>query len=186
MPHLTLVASDSEAQLKKERVLVSAFLVVVSFLLLVDIAEDLQEGAFFSHILWECVTFSLCMATAAYLWYRSNRRWDASQSRLREDLVEAKRDAVRWRDETRAILQGLGAAIDQQFCRWELSTAEKEVGILLLKGLSHKEIASIRETSERTVRQQAAAVYKKANLESRAQLSAFFLEDVLLPLHGSE
>ena len=46
----------------------------------------------------------------------------------------------------------------------------------MLKGLSHKEIASIRDASESTVRQQARAIYGKANLSGRAALSAFFLE----------
>ena len=52
----------------------------------------------------------------------------------------------------------------------------------MLKGLSHKEIADIRATSETTIRQQALAVYRKSDLRSRAELSAFFLEDLLLPI----
>lgn len=72
-------------------------------------------------------------------------------------------------------------AIDRQFERWGLFAAEREVALLLLKGLSHKEVASARETSERTVRQQALAVYRKAGLSGRAELAAFFLEDLLLP-----
>lgn len=63
--------------------------------------------------------------------------------------------------------------------RWELSPAEKEVALLLLKGLSHKEIAEVRGTSEATVRQQSRALYKKAGLTGRHDLAAFFLEDLL-------
>jgi DNA-binding NarL/FixJ family response regulator len=59
------------------------------------------------------------------------------------------------------------------------------VALLLLKGLAHKEIADARETSERTVRQQSLAIYRKAGLSGRAELSAFFLEDLLLPVAGS-
>jgi DNA-binding NarL/FixJ family response regulator len=55
------------------------------------------------------------------------------------------------------------------------------VGLLLLKGLSHKEVSEVRKTSETTIRQQALAIYRKAGLRSRAELSAFFLEDLLLP-----
>jgi DNA-binding NarL/FixJ family response regulator len=61
------------------------------------------------------------------------------------------------------------------------SPAEREVGLLLLKGLSHKEIAGVLDKSERTVRQQSLGIYKKAGLAGRAELSAFFLEDLLLP-----
>jgi DNA-binding CsgD family transcriptional regulator len=79
-------------------------------------------------------------------------------------------------------LNGLGEAIDAQFSRWNLTEAEREVALLLLKGLSLKEIAAIRVTAERTVRAQARSLYNKAGLTGRAALSAFFLEDLLAPM----
>jgi len=67
--------------------------------------------------------------------------------------------------------------------RWRQSTpAEREIALFILKGLSAKEIADLRDTSERTIRQQAQAIYSKANLSGRAALSAFFLEDLLVPI----
>jgi DNA-binding NarL/FixJ family response regulator len=78
-------------------------------------------------------------------------------------------------------LRELGAAIRAQFEAWRLTPAEQEVGLLLLKGFSHKEIARLRNATESTIRQQAASIYQKANLNGRASLSAFFLEDLLLP-----
>ena len=77
-------------------------------------------------------------------------------------------------------MRGLGVAIQNQFARWELTKAEAEVGLLLLKGLSHKEIATVRGTSERTAREQARTLYRKSGLSGRSALSAFFLEDLLL------
>ena len=49
-----------------------------------------------------------------------------------------------------------------------------------------KEIAAIQEKSERTVRQHAVSVYRKSGLAGRAELSAFFLEDLLLPVDQEE
>jgi DNA-binding CsgD family transcriptional regulator len=100
---------------------------------------------------------------------------------LSGDLERARAEAERWKREASDALRGLGAAIDAQFERWALSAAEREVALLLLKGLALKEIADVRHTSERTVRQQALAVYRKAGLSGRAELSAFFLEDLMLP-----
>ena len=54
--------------------------------------------------------------------------------------------------------------------------------MLLLKGLGHKEAASVLDRSERTVRQHAVSVYRKSGLSGRAELAAFFLEDLLLPM----
>ena len=62
-----------------------------------------------------------------------------------------------------------------------LTIAEKEVTFLLLKGLGFKEIATVRNTSERTARAQSIAIYAKAGLSGRSELAAFFLEDLLLP-----
>ena len=102
------------------------------------------------------------------------------------DLEAARAQGERWRSEARTFLNGLGEAIDAQFSRWNLTEAEREVALLLLKGLSLKEIATIRSTTERTVRAQARSLYSKTGLSGRAALSAFFLEDLLAPVEGVE
>ena len=110
-------------------------------------------------------------------------------SRQREENLQVLRDlelariqGQRWRSDSRALLDGLGAAIEAQFSRWNLTEAEREVALLLLKGLSSKEIAQVRAVSERTVREQARSIYSKAGLTGRTALSAFFLEDLLAPI----
>jgi len=100
---------------------------------------------------------------------------------LVRDLDVARQQGRQWRDETQVLLKGLGEAIDRQFSTWKLTEAERDVGLLILKGLSLKEIAVARVTSERTVRAQARSIYAKAGLSGRAALSAFFLEDLLAP-----
>ncbi|MGB8332530.1 MAG: hypothetical protein WCE62_20570 [Polyangiales bacterium] len=80
-------------------------------------------------------------------------------------------------------MKGLADALDQQFDRWALSPAEKETA-LLLKGLSHKEIAKVQSVGDTTARQQARAVYKQAGLTVRHDLAACFFEDLMLPLDG--
>lgn len=100
---------------------------------------------------------------------------------LGQDLEASRREAARWRAEHGALMRGLGAAVDRQFDVWGLTAAEKEVAGLLIKGLSHKELAELRGVSEATARQQARSIYKKANLGGRHELAAFFLEDVLGP-----
>jgi DNA-binding CsgD family transcriptional regulator len=94
------------------------------------------------------------------------------------------RDAAEWRARAEKLLAGLGAEIDRPFDRWSLTPAEREVALLVLKGLSHKEAAALLGRSERTVRQHAAAVDRKSDLAGRAELAAFFLEDLLLPPAG--
>jgi DNA-binding NarL/FixJ family response regulator len=71
--------------------------------------------------------------------------------------------------------------MDERFEAWGLTPAERDVALGLLKGKSHKVIAYETGRSERTVRQHAVAVYQKSGLGGRAELSAFFLEGVMLP-----
>jgi DNA-binding CsgD family transcriptional regulator len=152
----------------------------ITTLIGVDIAADYRSGTRVGHLLTEGVVMAMSLAGAVSLW-RQVRSARLEAERLSVDLEAATREAARFREEARAALQGLSEAIDRQFARWELTPAEKEVGLLLLKGLSHKEVAVARSTSETTIRQQALAVYRKAGLRSRSELSAFFLEDLLLP-----
>jgi DNA-binding CsgD family transcriptional regulator len=79
-------------------------------------------------------------------------------------------------------LEGLSEAIESQLNVWTLTSSEKEIAFLLLKGLSLREIATIRRTSEKTVRTQATCIYSKGGFGGRSELSAFFLEDLLPPM----
>lgn len=109
------------------------------------------------------------------------QRQHKEQLSLLRDLEVARAEGTQWRSDMRELLKGLSSAIDAQFDRWQLTQSEREIALLMLKGLSHREIAAARKSSERTVRQQAQCVYGKSNLSGRAALSAFFLEDLLLP-----
>jgi putative tricarboxylic transport membrane protein len=114
--------------------------------------------------------------------------WQRAAAARREqvlfrNLEAARQDASLRGAEAETLLRGLGEQIERQFARWNLTAAEREVGLLMLKGLRHKEIATMRETSERTVRQQALTIYKKAGLDGRTDLAAFFLEDLLPAAH---
>lgn len=75
--------------------------------------------------------------------------------------------------------------IQVHFEKWGLTKAESEIGILILRGLSLRDIAGQRGTSETTTRQQALSLYKKASVEGRHQLSAFFIEHLLTSEEGS-
>jgi DNA-binding CsgD family transcriptional regulator len=136
-------------------------------------------------VLWEGLVLALAVGGAVALVVNLRRSRQAVRE-LEQHLQASRADAERWRSETEDLLHGLGQAINRQFERWGLTPAEREVGLLLLKGLGHKQIAGLRGTSERTVRQQAHAIYRKADLPGRADLAAFFLEGLPLPEQADE
>ncbi|MBL6931850.1 MAG: helix-turn-helix transcriptional regulator [Rhodospirillales bacterium] len=66
-----------------------------------------------------------------------------------------------------------------KFNDWKLSSSEREIALLLIKGLSIQEIADIRVTRPGTIKSQCSAVYRKAEVKGRNELVAYFVEDLL-------
>ncbi len=97
--------------------------------------------------------------------------------KMRGKLAKIDPQSVGLASQYRAVMQ-------KQFDAWRLSTSEQDVVIGMLKGLAFREIAELRGTREKTVRQQASTVYRKAGVGSRNELTAWFFEDMLEPPAG--
>jgi DNA-binding CsgD family transcriptional regulator len=165
---------------RRYRLGLSAILAAIALGGAIDLALDRPATAWSFHVLFEALLLTFCLAAVGWLWlgWRSAGR---SLARTRTELEVHTRERDAWRERSERLLRGLGEAIDGQLRAWDLTPAERETALLLLKGFGHKEIASLQGKSERTVRQHAIAVYRKSGLGGRAELSAFFLEDLLLP-----
>ncbi len=145
-----------------------------------DLLMDRPDTLWSVHVLAEITLVLLSMGAASYLawgWYRTLR--DVRSLEVEVAERRAERDA--WKARAGRVLDGLSSAMSDQFERWKLTAAERETALMLLKGYSHKRIGKLTGRSERTVRQHAVAVYRKSGLAGRSELSAFFLEDLLLP-----
>jgi DNA-binding CsgD family transcriptional regulator len=158
----------------------------VALLLGIEMLEEPDATAL--DLLLELVDITPIVLTSVgvVLLFRVTHKQREEQVRVIRDLELARAQGQRWRNEARSYLNGLGEAIEKQFSRWNLTEAEREVALLLLKGLAHQEVAAVRNVSERTVREQSRAIYSKSGLSGRVALSAFFLEDLLAPVEGVE
>jgi DNA-binding CsgD family transcriptional regulator len=162
------------------RVAISLLLLAVAAGGATDLVLDLPHAPGLFHVAFELALLGLSLGGIAALWLgwaRARRR--LVHARASSERLRGERDA--WRARTEVLRQGLGEAIDAQFRAWSLTPAERETALLLLKGCGHKEIATLCNRSERTVRQHAVAVYRKSGVAGRAELAAFFLEDLLVP-----
>lgn len=78
-----------------------------------------------------------------------------------------------------------GAFMDMvvaKFAEWNLTPAETDVALFIVKGMSTAEIAGLRSVSEGTVKAQTNAIYRKAGVGGRAQLLSLFIDElVVLP-----
>jgi DNA-binding CsgD family transcriptional regulator len=165
-------------------IVLAVLLLAVSVFGVVDLVLDAPDGVLSLHVLVELGFVLFCLVTAVYLgrgWYAAKRSIHDLERAMSEH--KAERDA--WRKRAKKLLDGLGEAIDRQMQDWNLTPVERETALYLLKGFSHKEIAHLEGKSERTVRQHSISIYKKSGLSGRAELSAFFLEDLLLPNDGT-
>jgi DNA-binding CsgD family transcriptional regulator len=157
-------------------------LVLLALMVAMEWLEEVEEFGW-QDLLVELLEKGLLVATvlAAVLSVQGLRAQAERTSDLAARLEQVAARSEAWRQRSAVDFADLGRAIDEQLRAWGLTRAEREVAMLLLKGFDHKEIARLRATSDATVRQQAASIYRKAELDGRAALAAFFLEGLFLP-----
>lgn len=131
-----------------------------------DIISDLAEGSdSYSHIIVEII---VCLAITAVLFQELKR-----VASLKNAVVSEKMKTARLSGE-------LFKVMNKQFNDWGLSPSEHEVALLLIKGMSMKEISEMRQVKEKTVRQQATQIYAKSGYAGRHELAAYFIEDLMV------
>ena len=79
----------------------------------------------------------------------------------------------------RQLSQDLAGHIANRFKDWKFTQAETDIAWLLIKGFSFAEIAQLRGSKEKTLRQQASQIYAKSGVKGRTELAAAFLEDLI-------
>lgn len=164
----------------RERWVITSILLLTGILVGLDLVTDAQEGVPGWHLTVEGIVVLAALFGVVVML----RGAFALKRSLAAEVLKStslKAEAEEWRKKARIHIEGLSQEIDRQLAAWKLSGAEKEIVFLLLKGMSLKEIALIRSTSEKTARAQATVIYEKSGLAGRSELAAFFLEDLLLP-----
>jgi DNA-binding CsgD family transcriptional regulator len=158
-------------------VLAGGLVGVFALLMAVETLHN-QDGMSLTQFVFEALEFCLVIVIAAGIiqlvqWLKKK---DAEHEILVRDLQAARTRGQELENEVHVYLDGSRLAMHLQFGSWGVTKAEEEVGLLILRGLSHKQIAVARGTSEATVRQQAQSIYEKSGLPGKAALLSFFLE----------
>ena len=146
---------------------------------LTDVVYDYRQGASLAHL---AVEIALVVASLVLIGILSFGIWRESRSNRRLKAELASRDKPLPAQQSPGLIAArhdFAKVLQAQLEEWALTQTEKEVSLLLLKGLSFKEIAAVRNTLEKTVRQQASAIYRKAGVSGRHEFSAWFIEDIL-------
>ncbi len=151
---------------------------ITSTFILFDIIEELSSGLGVKFVILE-----LAICISSFVGFFSMLRKyikekDISEG-LNEELSKLKSDSEQWKKKVKLISNEFSHALDQQLEEWGLSTTEKEIAVLLMKGMSAKEIAELRSVSEKTVRTHLTSVYKKSKLNNRYELAAYFIDGLV-------
>jgi len=130
-----------------------------------DIVIDLNKGTDTAlHLLLEGCIF---IATSLALFLEIHR------------VIGLRREVIIEQGKVSRLTGELFNIINNEFDKWKLTDSEKEVAILLIKGLSMREIGELRQVKEKTIRQQATQIYAKAGYSNRHELATHFIEDLI-------
>jgi DNA-binding CsgD family transcriptional regulator len=117
-----------------------------------------------AHLMFETLAFfSLLYAI---------RLQQVHQQLIKERKVEAENKASIYESGTDYLLV-------QRFEELNLTEAEREIAIFIMKGMSPGEIAELRGTVVGTVKTQTTSVFKKMQVKSRAELLSQLIHDVM-------
>lgn len=161
----------------KELLIIAVLMMVIVFNGL-DVVHDLKTDASYYHLIQESImiVFSLGLIFVLLINLKQQKN-DLAQ--LKQELDNTAQSLAINDQRITLARQNYSEFIQAQFKQWQLSQSEQEIALLLLKGLSFNEIAAVRETKEKTVRQQASEIYKKSGVTGRHAFSAWFFEDFL-------
>ena len=146
----------------------------------IEIAFEFAEGedisAMADDVLWFVIS-----AVLLSIFLRERYVQKRELNELRNQLSRARGKLAQIDQSSRQLGAEYRTIIQKQFDAWNLSTSEQDIVVLILKGLSFRQIAELRNTRDKTVRQQASSVYQKADVSGRNELVAWFFDDLLEP-----
>ena len=152
---------------RRQTVALSLFLVIQTLgtvFFVGDVIADLRADPLSAHFIFEAIVTAALVLGVIFGTFA-----------LRRTI-----ELLRAQDQALAAARGaLSDVIDGQFQAWALTPAERDVGLLALKGLDVAEIAELRGAAQGTVRAQLTRIYSKAGVSGRAQFAAYFVEDLL-------
>jgi len=158
---------------------IAIMLLIIMCLNFIDVLTDISLGVPLDHILLESLIVIASGIGAIFL-IKNMYELTSDIATLKQALLISDDKFRNISEEMKNARHEYSAVIHSQFEQWSLTPSEQEVAMLLLKGLSFKEISGVRSTKEKTVRQQASVIYSKASVEGRHEFAAWFLEDFMV------
>jgi DNA-binding NarL/FixJ family response regulator len=138
-----------------QKFLLGMFFIIMGLYTSYEVYDELQDLMANNETIWhvsvEILVVLITLSGLVYFVYIINQQ-SKKQKTLEVNLVKIKKDLESSNIKLQDGKKEYQKVIQWQFSEWRLSPSEKEVALLILKGLSLKDIANCRSTREKTVR----------------------------------
>ncbi len=158
------------AKAKERRATVLAGIIILQALcaafFIGDVLTDMREGAHLNHALLAAESVAAIALSGGVIFL----------------MIELRRLLNRMNDMDAGlrVAQGqLAEVMDGLFDDWNLTAAERDIAVMICKGLDNDEIARVRQTAAGTVRAQVTSVYAKSGAHGRSQFVSLFLDELM-------
>lgn len=153
--------------------LVAALLFASGIVLVIDVAEEfriaLRDPPNVGLGMWLHLGFELIASFGvAVAFFEIVRRM-----RLTVTDLETETDRLR------RLRSDFDKFVNRLFEAWMLTSAERDVALLTVRGLRITQIAEARNTREGTVKAQLSSIFRKASVSTRAEFVAQVLDEFL-------
>ena len=152
---------------------VTLFLMASVIFFVFDLASDIHERVIAStapslldltHLFFE-VFSAVALILAIRILLRQLRWLQARNRRQQESL--------------RFLRGEMDSFVHGKFEEWNLTSAERDIAMYMLKGMSIAETAATRSTAEGTVKAQTSHIFRKTGVASRMELMSLFMDEFL-------
>lgn len=155
---------------KERRATVLAGVIILQALCAVffigDVLTDMREGAHLNDTLLAAESVAAMALSGGVIFL----------------MIELRRLLTRMSDMDAGlkVAQGqLAEVMDDLFDDWNLTAAERDIAMMICKGLDNDEIARVRQTAAGTVRAQVTSIYAKSGAHGRSQFLSLFLDELM-------
>jgi DNA-binding CsgD family transcriptional regulator len=172
----------------KEKLTITYFLIGIFLLVVLKISLNILTGAnifnIFFDLVLELAILGLVIMMVNFVW-KYFRDEEQTREIIRHDLEATKKIAQAFEKKSQGLVKEFQSYVHHEFNQWQLSQSEKEISLLILEGLSSKDMSQKRFTSERTIRNQCAAIYQKSKLAGKNDFCAYFLKEFLKDMESN-
>ena len=152
---------------------VTLFLIVSVLFFVFDVASDLYERVIANNTPGVLDAIHLCFEVFSAVALVLAIRILVQQLRQLETRNRQQSESLSFlRGEMESFVRG-------KFEEWNLTAAERDITMYMLKGSSIADIAAARSTAEGTVKAQTSNIFRKTGVASRMELMSLFMDEFL-------